>query len=621
MRMSNQLLLFRAAFLSTLLLSAIFLNYRGFRLHAALRVHGNRKDMDASIKDIDGKEMVLWMNPFDSTGFGSEASTIIQGLVSTKALDEKYLWIDTTRSKGGMDGCGDESLDCSNAQLKILAPAFLKWRQWKKSQSYNGIVGVVICHSLPPFWTSSHGSSDWVSCAPCPPLGFSIGVKIGRAMAETDHWHPSFTSKAAEMDEIWVPSQFSSDVLIASGVDKDKVTIIPVPTDTDRFDPLAVEPAVLPLGDLLFPDLQHEPQVKHEHTTRLRGSGSLGLNGRGASSSKGVKDGHFVFLSTFKWEQRKGWDILIDAFITAFKATDSVTLYILTKPNGKDGLSGIREEVKTHLKSKSSHLSLDSMPNIRVVASNLSPEDYVRMYRAADCYVTASRGEGWGMPITEAMSMGLPIISTNWSGAADIMSLDPSIAWPINYTMEAVEKTEATPWWFDQSKWARANTSELAGVMRYAANHPAECRKKGRRAREVAVKKLSITAVALAIGPELERVRKLARERKYEKLDESKVKKELEGWAGDRYRFNDHYIDDYRGHYAELVGSSNLESIENSRSKEGHYDDDGHDSYLDFEERYRSKLRDRNKEYELFTFPPGFKEEQEEDIWGSTDPS
>lgn len=36
------------------------------------------------------------------------------------------------------------------------------------------------------------------------------------------------------------------------------------------------------------------------------------------------------------------------------------------------------------------------------------------LYAAADAFVLPSRGEGWGRPHVEAMSMGLPIIATNW---------------------------------------------------------------------------------------------------------------------------------------------------------------------------------------------------------------
>jgi hypothetical protein len=39
-----------------------------------------------------------------------------------------------------------------------------------------------------------------------------------------------------------------------------------------------------------------------------------------------------VFISTFKWEARKGWDVLLGAYLAEFTAADNVELYILTKP-------------------------------------------------------------------------------------------------------------------------------------------------------------------------------------------------------------------------------------------------------------------------------------------------
>jgi hypothetical protein len=39
-----------------------------------------------------------------------------------------------------------------------------------------------------------------------------------------------------------------------------------------------------------------------------------------------------VFLSVFKWEARKGWKDLVQGFCDAFKPTDNVVLWILTKP-------------------------------------------------------------------------------------------------------------------------------------------------------------------------------------------------------------------------------------------------------------------------------------------------
>ena len=58
------------------------------------------------------------------------------------------------------------------------------------------------------------------------------------------------------------------------------------------------------------------------------------------------------------------------------------------------------------------------------------------MYRAADAYVIPTRGEGWGMPITEAMSMGIPAIVTGWSGTADFVT--DRVGYTLNYTLAEV---------------------------------------------------------------------------------------------------------------------------------------------------------------------------------------
>ena len=63
------------------------------------------------------------------------------------------------------------------------------------------------------------------------------------------------------------------------------------------------------------------------------------------------------------------------------------------------------------------------------------------LYKACDCFVIPTRGEGWGMPITEAMSMGLPVIVTNWSGTTAFV--DESVGYMINYTLAPVR---GGPW-------------------------------------------------------------------------------------------------------------------------------------------------------------------------------
>jgi len=49
---------------------------------------------------------------------------------------------------------------------------------------------------------------------------------------------------------------------------------------------------------------------------------------------------------------------------------------------------------------------------------SLTREDMRDLLKTADCFVLPTRGEGWGLPIAEAMAMQLPVIVTNYSGPA-----------------------------------------------------------------------------------------------------------------------------------------------------------------------------------------------------------
>lgn len=636
--MPSDIFIFRGALVFTLLLTAVMILRREVKLNVAVGMHGLEKRVDeqgdkhvlVDGQEVDGKEMFMWMAPFDGSGFGSEAANILQALVTQGKLDPGNLWIDATQDKSS--GC--DSLVVSEAQRAILQPAMQKWRDWR-SQHDHGAIGVVVCHSLPPFWVTSHGdASEWSSCAPCPPIGSQVGVRIGRAMVETDRYHEKFVKMASDMDEIWVPSQFSRDVLASSGLDRAKIKLIPIPIDTNRFNPQSVEPARLPMGEPLL-------TTSETQGYKLRGSASAT-----AGHDLVDKGRPFVFLSTFKWEPRKGWDTLIEAFVSAFKASDNVALYILTKPSGGQGLADIRNQVKDHFKSIKKHLKVKVLPVIQVIVSRLSSEDYVRVYKAADCYVTASRGEGWGMPITEAMSMGLPIISTNWSGSADI--INTSYAWPISYTLEPVERPANDPvWWFEDSKWARANVTELAEEMKYAFLHQEECREKGKIARRVAEEKYSIAAVASVIDPELDRVRKVGRAKKFEaervmkshneaKIDswhelEIKEARQLEGWRENGYKgFEEDYFEKYEAYFNQKLKAPDSlndklkasvtrlsQSLDSSRVNEvlkrnGYYDDD----HIDWKDEGKGK-GGGEEGIDLFTFPPGFQEKLDGDRWGS----
>jgi glycosyltransferase involved in cell wall biosynthesis len=146
----------------------------------------------------------------------------------------------------------------------------------------------------------------------------------------------------------------------------------------------------------------------------------------------------FEFLSIFKWENRKGWDLLLSAFISSFSARDKVRLRIYTNlPSTDNGGITILEAVKHFVQSKFPEESVDLFPRIEIFETvgwkaetnesfgnfhfrklprELSRSDMRHLYGTADAFVLPTRGEGWGLPIAEAMSMALPVIVSDAPG-------------------------------------------------------------------------------------------------------------------------------------------------------------------------------------------------------------
>jgi glycosyltransferase involved in cell wall biosynthesis len=66
-----------------------------------------------------------------------------------------------------------------------------------------------------------------------------------------------------------------------------------------------------------------------------------------------------------------------------------------------------------------------------VVGRPLGYLELLRLYLAADCYVSAHWGEGWGLPLAEAMAVGLPVVATNFSGNTQFMTKENSFLVPV----------------------------------------------------------------------------------------------------------------------------------------------------------------------------------------------
>ncbi|HEX7862954.1 MAG TPA: glycosyltransferase [Verrucomicrobiae bacterium] len=305
-----------------------------------------------------------------------------------------------------------------------------------------------------------------------PANGFSMlpdgEYHIGRTMYETDRIPAAWVTKCNLMDEIWVPSEFNKRTFTASGVAEDKIVVIPGAVDAAEFDP-----------------------AKH---TALPLPNKASVN----------------FLSVFEWSTRKGWDVLLAAYLQEFSAEDDVCLYLRTylmsKPDGDPSA-----EIWKRIKEFAATLDLGSKPwpRIEILADQTPTADLPRLYKAVDCLVAPGRGEGWGRPHHEAMMMGVPVIATGWSGNTEFMTSDNSYL--INYELEEAARLEPELWHYQGHKWARASVPHLRELMRHVQTNPAERSAKGNKARADMIAKFSREAVSEKIVARLTEIeRKLA---------------------------------------------------------------------------------------------------------------
>lgn len=144
-------------------------------------------------------------------------------------------------------------------------------------------------------------------------------------------------------------------------------------------------------------------------------------------------------------------------------------------------------------------------PTLYVVKDHISDADFPRLYRAGDAFVLPSRGEGWGRPHVEAMSMGLPIISTNWSGITAY--LDDAVGYPLAVDgLVPVQDGAEGAWWFKGLKWAQPSVQHLRQLMRHVYEHREEARAKGARARQKMIDEFSPDVIARLLVEEFKRI-------------------------------------------------------------------------------------------------------------------
>jgi len=189
-------------------------------------------------------------------------------------------------------------------------------------------------------------------------------------------------------------------------------------------------------------------------------------------------------LTVMKWEKRKGWDVLLKTYFQEFSADDDVALYI--RANMDETNKGQYDNfVKEFLTETSKDAK--ELPPVVFLKEQVPYTKLPMLYKAVDCLVLPTHGEGWGLPIIEAMSMELPTIATNWSGNTEFMTEENSYLIPVD---EMVESPVVGHF------WAQPSLTALKLAMRNVYENRLEAALLGKRARQDIKSRYSVDKVA-----------------------------------------------------------------------------------------------------------------------------
>jgi len=222
------------------------------------------------------------------------------------------------------------------------------------------------------------------------------GKKIIYTMMETSETlHKDYVERLNLFHEVWVPTKYGEYLCKKNGV-RPPIKVMPLGVDVKRYTP-ETKPLKIPLKK-------------------------------------------FVFLSVFKWGYRKGYDILLKAYLDEFSSHDNVSLLMVTRTDVNHEPHKIANDfkmIRNGIAKKD-----EELPHISLYDTPVPEKDMPKIYATGSAFCLFSRGEGFCLPVYEAAASGLPIISTNCSGQTDLLTHENSyLVDPDEYVTVDVNRT------------------------------------------------------------------------------------------------------------------------------------------------------------------------------------
>ena len=231
---------------------------------------------------------------------------------------------------------------------------------------------ITIQIQLPNEWDASLGKYN---------IGVTAGVETNRCS------HQWATLDREKMDMVIVPSQFAKRTFLKSGTGLEKTPIHVVP-------------------EAYYKDLTNDPTediLKNIETDK-------NFLMVGALISENPEADRKNLVNSIKW------------FLHAFHNRKNVGLIVKTT-KGRD-TSIDREIIRKMMKQIRKTAKAGDYPKLYMLHGSMTRQEMTNLYKNKKIcgLVSATRGEGFGLPLLEAAVSGLPIVASDWSAHTEFLS-------------------------------------------------------------------------------------------------------------------------------------------------------------------------------------------------------
>lgn len=285
---------------------------------------------------------------------------------------------------------------------------------------------------------------------------------VGRVFWETDKLPKEFADQVAKCDEIWTGSQFNKKAIEKSGI-KVPVFIVPECIDTD-LDIKAIKPY----------------HVENQDT--------------------------YKFYSVFEWIERKNPQALLQAYWEEFTKGENVSLTLKTYRN--NFMSKHFGDINGQIRLVKKQLQFEQYAPVYLYKHLMDREQVYRLHKTMDCFVSAHRGEGWGVPQMEAMLMEKPVISTDLGGIHEYMENQVNGILVPNKLVPITGNVRNRLWYTAQMQWGEVSVKDLRKALRYAYENQAEMAEMAKAGRQLVLKNFSPKAVGKIMSHRLKEIQK-----------------------------------------------------------------------------------------------------------------